>query len=916
MGALLAGTRLLTVIGMGGAGKTRLALEVAVAAAAGTAFSDGVVLVELASVAAPAGVPAAFVGALGLEVGAMLDATATVDRVGEHLAGQQLLLVVDNCEHVILACAELIAALLLRCPGLTVLATSREVLGLGVEVVWPIPPLSLPGPDAASPADLEGSDAAALFCGRVAAAAPGFVLDASTVPAVAQICRRLDGIPLALELAAARARVLGVGEIAARLDDRFDLLGGGSRLALPHHQTLRAAMDWSHDLLAEDEQVALRRLAVFPATFDLGAAGAVIDAAGSEGARRPSTGAVDVLARLVDKSLVTPASTGLDTRYRLLETVREYAAERLAAAGETEDAGGRHRAWFVDLAREWQARSGDPWWSRNAWPSRLSADESSFRAAVRHALEAGDDEAALDLVAALWMFWLMSFSTEGIDLLERAVAATGDVATPSRVRALYGLAYLRSYDEQVDMPRVLGLLDEAVALGEALHGEHSDWMAHHGRADLALRNGDLTRAQADAEAALARAEALDVPVGIAYCERLLGWVATAQGDLDAARRRFERSLDKGWHCDLATAHAAAALAPLVAKAGDAVRVRYLVAESLNRSRRSPLRLVEAMALVQACKVAVVAGRPNEAAGHAADLMALLSRTGARAWVADAFDAAVLVLATTNRPAAAARLAGACDGLREARHEYGMPDLAAERAAARAGCADVLGDAGWAAEVAAGRALSLAEALAFARSELGARAPAPEPARAPATSTTAVLRQVGTSWEVAFRGHQAFLRDAKGLHDLAVLVSRPLQDVHVLELASPDPRLAAAAAPGAPVLDAAALASYRSRLAELDEQEAAAVHRDDPARLGRLDGERAALRAELRTATGLGGRRRVLGADATERARKAVSARLREATRRIGEVLPELGAHLDRSLVTGTSCRYAPQEAVTWVLGAT
>lgn len=918
VGTLLGGTRLLTVIGAGGAGKTRLALEVAREAEAAAAYPDGVHVVELAAVGDAARLSATVAAALDLEIGAMLDPDAMLVQLADQLGERRLLLVLDNCEHLAQACARIVTTLLLRCPALSLLATSREVLGVGGETVWPIPPLSLPPADATTPDDLAGSDAAALLCGRIAAARPGFVPDAAGVPALAQICRRLDGIPLALELAAARARVLDVAEIASRLDDRFTLLCGGPRLAAPHHQTLRAAMDWSHDLLAPDEQAALRRLAIFPDSFDLAAAGTVIDGEPrAPGTRHRGTGAIDVIARLADKSLVTATSTGQATRYRLLETVREYALEHLAEAGETALARERHRAWFVGLAREWRARPGDPWWSGNAWSVRLSADEASFRAAVVDALEADDTEAALDLVAALWMFWLMSFRIEGIDLLERVVAASEGATAASRVTALYGLAYLLSYDEHADGGRAVMLMDAAVALDDTLHGDHSDWMAHHGRADFALRRGDLMVAQEAAQRALERAEVVGVPVGIAYCERLLGWVATAQGDHPLARRRFERSLNQGWHCDLSTAHAAAALAPLLERAGDTARALDLVDEALERARRSPLRLVEAMALVQACKVNALAGDVESATAHAGELLALLTRTGARAWVGDALDALTLVLDAAGQPAAAARLAGARDALREDRYEQGLPDLAAERSAVRVRCAHALGAEAWSDELAAGRALSARQALAFATHALCPQAKAvPQPPPAPVLAAgipTAALVWAGESWEVGYGGRRAYLRDAKGLHDLAVLISRPLQDVHVLELASPDPRLAAAAARNAPVLDGTALAAYRRRLVYLDDEETSAATHDDPERLRRIDAERAALRMELRTATGIGGRRRDLGGAATERARKAVSARLRAATRRIGEAIPELGAHLDRSLVTGTSCRYAPREDIVWTL---
>jgi predicted ATPase len=323
--ALLARTRLLTLAGTGGAGKTRLALELV--RGAETSYASGAAFVELAAIADPVLVVGAAAGALDVRA---LPGRALVDAVVDFLAPRSHLLVLDNCEHVLDASAQLVDALLRGAPQLSVVATSREPLRVPGEVVFRVPSLAIPDPEQPiEHADLLHYESVRLFVERAAAAAPGFTLDSANAPDVARICFRLDGLPLALELAAGRLGALAPATIAERLDGRFRLLGSGSRAAPTRQQTLAATLQWSHDLLEPDERILFRRLAVFAGTFDLAAVEAVCAEDGLvEGE------VADVLARLVEKSLVTTADGGGDRRYRLLETVRLYAHERLDEAGE------------------------------------------------------------------------------------------------------------------------------------------------------------------------------------------------------------------------------------------------------------------------------------------------------------------------------------------------------------------------------------------------------------------------------------------------------------------------------------------------------------------------------------------------------------------------------------------------------
>ena len=336
LGRMLERTRLLTLTGPGGAGKTRLAIELAHVQLANSRWADGVWLVELAGVTQADGVPSAVGGALEL---ALEGNRPWIPALVDQLAGRALLLILDNCEHVLDAVVPLATALLARCPDLVILATTREPLGHPGEIAWRVPSLELPGDDDA-PDRLARLESVQLFVERARQASPTFVLDAATASPVAEICRRLDGIPLALELAAVRVVHLSVAQLAARLGDALTVLSRRGRGHPDRQQTLAATLDWSHDLLLEDERVAFRRLAVFAGGFDLDAAASVTAIAD----------VVDVLSRLVDKSLVTAETTGEAARFRLLEVVRQYAEAQLRVAGELEACVERHQAWYAQEA--------------------------------------------------------------------------------------------------------------------------------------------------------------------------------------------------------------------------------------------------------------------------------------------------------------------------------------------------------------------------------------------------------------------------------------------------------------------------------------------------------------------------------------------------------------------------------------
>jgi predicted ATPase/class 3 adenylate cyclase len=484
---LLASTRLLTLTGTGGSGKTRLALQVA--ADLVDAYPDGVWLAELAPLADPDLAPQAVAVALDVREQPGQPMLATLATA---LRPKRLLLVLDNCEHLLEACAHLVEPLLRGCPGVRVLATSRELLGVAGEVAWRVPSLAAPPlqpPPSAE--EIARSEAAQLFIDRARLVQPAFALTGQNAAAVAQVCRRLDGIPLALELAAARATALSVEQIAARLDDRFRLLTGGRRTALRRQQTLAATIDWSHDLLSKPERALLRRLAAFAGGWTLEAAEAVGAGDGIEG-----WAVLDLLARLVEKSLVMAEEGEGAARYRLLETVRQYAEEKLLASGEAAAVRDRHLRWCVAWAGLVERGLAGP--EERAWRVRLAAERDNVRAALAWSLE-GDPAAGLRLATRLARLWRPLARHEGA----------------------------RWFDAL--LPLVSG---EAALQAQALY------QAGHVHADL----GDVAEARRLLEAGLARFEALGDRVGVAHVLTVLGQVVLVEGDADQARALSERSL--------------------------------------------------------------------------------------------------------------------------------------------------------------------------------------------------------------------------------------------------------------------------------------------------------------------------------------------------------------------------------------
>ncbi|MEV4801333.1 BTAD domain-containing putative transcriptional regulator [Nonomuraea sp. NPDC049421] len=506
IGALLGEERLVTLTGSGGVGKTRLALEVANRLA--EEFGGGAWLVALDQASRT---PAEAVTA-ALDIREDAGPEAAPARLATVLRQRRTLLVLDNCEHLVEQVAELAESLLRACPDLRILATSREPLAVEGEVLWNVPPLGVPtGEDLAA---MARSDAVRLFVTRAAASARGFALDAGNAPAIAQLCRRLDGIPLALELAATRVRALGVHGVVARLDDRFRLLASGQRGAPARQQTLTAVIDWSWDLLSEDERVVLRRLAVH-------ADGCTLEAAESVCGLDPLD-VLDLLARLVDRSLVTVVDTPGGVRYRLLESVSAYCLARLADAGELDEVRQAHLRHYLELALRAEPELYGP--GQREWLLRLDAESANLRAALDTAAAAGDADGAARLVNALtWYWFLRGRLTEGRRALATALAVPGPQGDERARAAAWEAGFALMMGEEPDWPPVVAAIADPGARARA-------------ELFMSLHVADMTTGQELGERALATFREVGDRWGVATALTRQAMDAFTLRDTEALRR--------------------------------------------------------------------------------------------------------------------------------------------------------------------------------------------------------------------------------------------------------------------------------------------------------------------------------------------------------------------------------------------
>lgn len=877
---LLSKHRLVTLTGAGGIGKTRLAIEVA--ARARDRFADGAWVAELASQSNPNLVSHTVMSQLGLGVP---NADRPIESLIEALEGREMLCVLDNCEHLVDECARLVAATLRSSPSVSILATSREVLGVPGEATWRVPSLELPheSPEVQA-SEVEASEAASLFIDRATAVRPGFMLTKENAACIARICMHLDGIPLAIELAAASVRTLPIATIDSRLNDRFGLLTRGSRASLPRHRTLLAALDWSYELLDYDHQRLFSRLSVFRGGFDLESAEAVCATEDDIDDGR----VLDTLCGLVEKSLVTfEDQPGKRPRYRLLETIREYGRLRLGADGDEDVSARRHAHHFLELGDEIfpRLRTAD----QTYWFARIEDELDNFRAAFDWALE-HEPERALRLTNALERYWIAQRRGEGRVWLSRSMFAAPEDSV-LRAHALYNASFWAMFQ---------GAFEEARNLAETCYS-------------LAVKIGDV----------LYQGQALVASAVVLLQGRYPGWqeagtsllrrgeeLIRTTGDVEALVRLLNNF---GWSLHVA---------------GDNELAREKLVEAAALSATRDDSWIGAAIYGSLADIELDLGHADEADRCWRTQLRLAGATGGIMMASEALTGLARLALAEGRTVRALQLVGAAmEFFRRTSSVLDSPDPDIVRAARQTGEREMS-----AAQVDAvllqGSRMSLMDAVTLGLEEtVGEQSGEPLRQQAPAgagrkCATEDTFVREGEYWAICYGGRVIRLRDSKGLRDIAQLIEQPGNAIAAVDLAAtrgaravshaaplPDAGFGVEADVG-PLLDVEARRQYRDRLTELESEiESAAADRDTE-RESRARREQDFIASELALAVGLGGKdRRAL--DPAERARKAVNGRIRDAIDHVRAADPDLGDHLRRSIRTGAFCIYDPPTPTAW-----
>ena len=811
-------TPLTTVTGPGGVGKTALAQAVAAASAA--QFPGGVFVVWLASLRSAEHIA----GEVAAQVGMPRSGGQSYeDALTRWLAERDVLLVLDNCEHMVSAVADLVDGLTARLPRLHVLATSREPLWVLDEVSYRLAPLPVVGRDA-SRAEIDASPAVRLFRERAGARTQASLDTDRAGRLLGEICRRVDGLPLAIELAAARVAGLDLEDISLHLDDLFDLLPQSARRADGAQRSLRVTVEWSDALLTGEERHLLRRMAVFAGGFDLAA---IREVCGSDG--QTAAKVADLTARLVEKSLLL--KQGGSGQYQLLETIRQYAAEQLVAAGELDAIRERHARFYLGVALQESAAT-------LTGPERTHLEvlrriEDNTRIALECLLRI-DPRAALELAAGLTNFWwTQGRLREGIGWLERAREAAPDAPAELRAMSLFCEGFLVAHDTD-DWHAAARLIDVGLdAIAGASEPPLILAMLHCLRGECDVFNGDLTSAVVRTQTGLEISSLYPGTWGRGFCLWNAAYARLAVGDEDAAIALFMEMID-------VTSAAGLAIGEMTAcnVLGEIWEARGM----LDTSRAFWERGLYCRREVGALRIGHVHGTMPTA-----------------------------LLAVARVAGKQGDLATASKLLRE-----GLP--IAEQM----------------------REVATAQQMA----ELLRKTSQVEPTQ------RATLRPEGGVWRIDFNGTNVHVPDLKGLWHLRELVSRPREFIPALALIGATSEEPLPRGDTGPLLDREALRQYRRRLAELDDElDDAAVHRDADRQASR-SAERDALIAELKRATGLGGRPRRSGSPA-EKARLNVTRTIRHAITDLSTKVPDLAAHLDESIVTGVSCCYEPRANIVW-----
>ncbi len=650
--ALLEKTHFLTLTGAGGCGKTRLSLEVAAEVLAD--FPDGVWLVELAPLSDPALVANSAANVLGTKETPGAPVTGTIVTA---LRDRRLLLVLDNCEHVLDAAAHLVDAVLRGCPQVKVLVSSREALGTAGETAYRVPSLSLPDLQRAyAPDSLARYESVRLFVERAVAVNADFRVTEQNAHALVSVCHRLDGIPLAIELAAARARGMSVEQIEARLDQRFHLLTGGSRTALPRQRTLRSLLDWSYDLLDPQERLLLHRLSVFASGWTLDAAEKVCSGEGIE-----AWSTLDLLLSLTDKSLASYAEQEGQPRYHLLQTVRHYAQDRLGESGEAERVRRRHQefyaAFVLEAERHLQQRD------QAAWLHRLETEHDNLRAT----LEWRSDEASLRIVGAIWPFWVArGHVREGRMRLAAALdGAEAQARTELRAKALIAAGALAW--EQGDYAAARTGHEEALAIQRELGNKRGINNALEMLGSNTFKQGEYSESRLFYHDALALSRELGSRHAIGNALHGLGAIAWMEGDAPTARTLFNESLNirREIGNNRAIAYTLDCLGGIARLEGDLATARTLHGEAIELQQAVRHRGGGAASLNGLACVSTLEGSYAESRALHGEALAILRELGDRAGIATSLNGFASLAIEEGQPRRAAILWGAAEALREA-----------------------------------------------------------------------------------------------------------------------------------------------------------------------------------------------------------------------------------------------------------
>ena len=951
LSTLVPTTRLLTLAGPGGAGKTRLVCAVGERVA--ERFTDGAWFVDLAPVTDPTLITSVIASALDAPAAADDDALVAV------LGDTERLIVLDNCEHLIEASAEIAAKLLAACPGVTLVATSREALGVAGEVVWAVPPMEIP-PHSTDVEELRAYDAVHLFTDRASMVDRRFELTTTNAEGVVRVVERLDGIPLALELAATWTRMLTPDEIASKLDDRFRLLTRGPADAPERHRTLRAAIDWSYELLRETQRAVLGALSVFRGGFTLDAAEAVCTD------EHITVGDVlDALHDLVDGNLVVADTSGEVTRYSMLETIREYADETLSDE-RRKALRDRHLDRFRSFAESGNAALGAE--GGELWHVRFDEDHDNIREALRWSLDGGSARVGLRLAGSTAGYWfLRSQLAEARTWLGQLIEAT-----QLEIDALHDIdqelvaTLANGHHEYARM--AIGVGDHATArtamarADELLKGVDDPTHATSklyasvldGLAQLSMSEGNLDDARMNSERSveilrsigerLNEARALTIlgiihvnqgdgdggkelieqgrevarevgdPVGVANATIALGNALIASGDLAGAKRTFEEALALCREVAAlgGVAYAWHMLGTIAAHEGDLSQAIALTEKALEQYVDLGVAELAGNMALWAGSFALRAGSVQRSA--ASYLRAIELAGGAVApWALEGLAEAA---ATAGVASDAAVLLGAASLVRETSGRPADTNDLEMIGRAEAAALERSGREAFDAAYSSGRILSFDEAVDVARALVASLT---DDGGGADDGRPSFVRE-GEVWVVSFEGRTIRVRDSKGMQHLATLVSAPGREIHALDLvagpgavatgghaADGDPSVVARGSDAGDMLDAEARSAYEHRLRELQDEIEEADGFGDSARATRLRAEFDALVDELTRATGLGGRSRKAASE-SERARLNVQRTLKAAIKRLFEADRPLGRHLDEAVRTGTFCSYVPSEA--------